>query len=124
MKIPGYSRTIVTARALLHWSLLAAVLAALCGCSSNLQPVTRPLPAGYEKLGPAQGKACGAIVGGPTAYNVIPILLNSRTERAYQKALASVPGATALTNVTMQEDWYWLVAFSLRCVTCNGEAIR
>jgi len=105
-------------------SMLVLVLAALCACSSNLQPVTRPLPAGYEKLGHAQGKACGAIVGGPTAYNFIPILLNSRGERAYQKALASVPGATALIDVTMQEDWYWLVAFSMRCVTCTGEAIR
>jgi hypothetical protein len=45
-------------------------------------------------------------------------------ELAYQRALASVPGSKALINVTMQEDWYWWVIGTARCVTIRGEAIR
>src|SRR2546423_1633664 len=59
-----------------------------------------------------------------TAYNFVPLMLNSRVERAYQRAVASVPGATGLVNVTYKEDWYWFVLGSARCVTVRGEAIR
>ncbi len=50
--------------------------------------------------------------------------LNSRVERAYADAVASVPGATALVNVTMQENWYWWFLGTTRCVTVSGEAIK
>jgi hypothetical protein len=38
--------------------------------------------------------------------------------------VASVPGATALIDVTMQEDWYWWFIGTARCVTVKGEAIH
>jgi hypothetical protein len=49
---------------------------------------------------------------------------NSRTERAYNKALAKVPGATALTDVTLQENWFWYGFGTLRIVTISGEAVK
>lgn len=94
------------------------------GCVSGFQTVAPKAPEKFEKLGPATGSACGTLVGGPTAYNAIPILLNSRVERAYQNALESVPGSNALIDVTMQENWFWWVIGSTRCVTIAGEAIR
>ena len=50
--------------------------------------------------------------------------INSRVERAYGEALASVPGATALTDITMKEDWNWWLFGTGRCVTIDGEAIK
>ncbi len=59
-----------------------------------------------------------------TAYYFIPVGLNSRDERAYNAAVASVPGATALVDVTMHENWYWWLLGTARCVTISGEAIK
>lgn len=105
---------------------LALIVAAALGgaCASqpfNLAP--RP-PDKFEKLGAASGEACGSLLIDGTAYNFIPIMLNSRIERAYAAAVQSVPGATGLVNVTMKENWFWWVIGSTRCVTVTGEAIR
>jgi hypothetical protein len=70
------------------------------------------------------GKACGSLGFFDSVYNAVPMALNQRVERAYARAVASVPGATGLVNVTMQENWYWYVAVSTRCVTVTGEAIK
>ncbi len=99
------------------------------GCSSGFVIVSPRVPEKYEVLGPAKGKACGLLVidipfvcAGPC--NFMPITLNDRVNRAYQKALESVPGAQSLINVTMQEDQYWWVIGDAKCVTITGEAIR
>lgn len=109
-----------------HHIILAiiAVFMLGTGCASGFRTVMPQPPEKYEKLGPASGSACGSMLIGPTAYNFIPVMLNSRVARAYQQALDSVPGSTALINVTMQEDWYWWVIGTARCVTIQGEAIR
>ena len=96
----------------------------LAGCSSSLTMVAPRPPEKFERLGPAKGTACGSLLIDGTAYNFIPILLNSRVERAYQNALQSVPNATALVNISMQESWFWWAIGSTRCVTITGEAIR
>jgi hypothetical protein len=59
-----------------------------------------------------------------TDTNFIPLGLNYRVQRAYDRALASVPGATSLVDVTMQENWYWFVLATARCVTITGEAVK
>jgi len=108
-----------------RWCTLVFLsLVCLGGCASGFQSVAPHPPAAYESLGPATGRACGTLVAGPTAYNFIPIMLNSRVARAYQNALDSVPGATAMINVTMQENWVWWAVGTTRCVTFTGEAIR
>jgi len=104
--------------------LLVITLMATAGCASAYKTVLPTPPDNYQKLGAAKGDACGSMLILATAYNFIPISLNQRVENAYQNALASVPGATALMNVTMQENWYWWVIGSTKCVTITGEAIR
>lgn len=104
--------------------LLVISLVALTSCASTFTTVQPRLPEKYEKIGSASGTACGSLLIDGSAYNFIPVLLNDRVERAYNNALASVPGATALSNVTMQENWFWWVIGSTKCVTITGEAVR
>ena len=109
-----------------HMRALPILLAglALAGCASDPAMVAPAAKAGYQDLGPAQGSACGSLLIIATAYNFIPAGLNSRVERAYSDALQSVPGATSLINVKMQENWYWFVLGTMRCVTVTGEAVK
>jgi hypothetical protein len=109
---------------LVYGGMLVLVVALLTGCASGFTTIAPRLPDKFEKLGRAEGSACGSMLIGPTAYNFIPILLNERAERAYDNAVKSVPGATALANVSMREYWYWWVIGGARCVTIKGEAIR
>jgi hypothetical protein len=102
-----------------------AVLASLlAGCASTPFNLTPLPPAKYQVLGKAEGKACGALGFLATAYYVAPIGLNTRVERAYKEALASVPGSTSLVNVNIVEDWQWLLVVTLRCTTITGDAIK
>ena len=109
--------------------LLIACMAA--GCASPYKTVLPTPPDHYQKLGAATGNACGSMMI-LAPYYFIPVAevpfiggsLNKRVENAYQKAIDSVPGATALLNVTMQESWYWWLLGSTKCVTISGEAIR
>lgn len=102
--------------------LLAAIV--LGACASGFTKVSPTPPAGYQSLGLTTGKACGSLGILATGYYAIPLGLNSRLENAYIDALNKVPGATALTNVTMQEDWFWWLIGTARCVTLSGEAIK
>jgi hypothetical protein len=108
----------------IYGGMLVLVVVLLTGCASGFTTIAPRLPDKFEKLGRAEGTACGSMLIGPTAYNFIPILLNERAERAYDNAVKSVPGATALANVTMREYWYWWVIGGARCVMIKGEAIR
>lgn len=101
------------------------------GCASDLLNIAPRPPENFQKLGQTKGSACGSLlIDGIwwfpqlTTWNFIPIGLNSRVERAYQEAVSSVPGATGLINVTMDERWYWWVIGNARCVTVTGEAVR
>ncbi len=110
--------------------LMTAFLTA-AGCASAYKTVLPTPPDRYQKLGAAKGNACGSMMI-LAPYYFIPLVelpfiggtLNKRIENAYQNAIASVPGATALLDVTMQETWYWWVLGSTKCVTISGEAIR
>lgn len=96
----------------------------LSGCSSTFKTVMPEPRVHYQKVGKAEGTACGSLLFGIPVYNFIPIVLNGRVERAYDNALESVPGATSLTNVTMQEFWFWWAIGTTKCVTITGDAIR
>ncbi len=104
--------------------LFVSAMVFFMGCASGYTTIAPRLPEKFEKLGRAEGTACGAMLIDGTVYNFIPILLNERSERAYERAVESVPGATALANVSMREYWFWWVIGSTRCVTIKGEAIR
>jgi hypothetical protein len=104
--------------------LVPAVAALLCGCVGNFTMVAPAPPASYTKLGHAHGESCGALMVLATAYNFIPVQLTERTANAYSNAVASVPGATGLVDVTIHEHWFWWVLGSSRCTVIEGEAIK
>src|SRR4249919_1726762 len=103
---------------------VVAASAMLAGCVSGFTTIAPKPPEQYTKLGPAKGSACGMLGVLGTATYFVPIGLNDRMERAYKEAVASVPGATGLVDVTVQENWEWWVIGTGRCVTVTGEAIK
>ena len=105
-------------------TLLVVLACVMWGCSSQMTMVVPRPPMKYEVLGRTEGSATGSLLIWATAYNFIPILLNSRTERAYRDALGDVPGATGLINVTIHESWFWWVIGSSKTVTVTGDAIK
>jgi hypothetical protein len=94
------------------------------GCSSHQVMIEKAPPAKYEKIGAAKGEGTGSLGLAATAYYFIPMGLNSRSEKAYDRALESVPGATGIMNVTYQEDWFWWLLGTGRTVTITGDAIK
>jgi hypothetical protein len=104
--------------------LAAALMSALTSCSSELHTIYKTPPAKYEKLGKVTGTGTGSLGLLATLYYVVPMGLNSRTEKAYADALLKAPGATGLIDVTYQESWYWWVLGTARKVTISGEAIK
>lgn len=96
----------------------------LYGCSSTSIMVAATPPEKYEVLGLTEGKATGSLGVVSTAYYAIPMGLNSRTERAYSRAIAKVPGATSLIDVTYDETWAWWLIGTARTVTIQGTAIK
>lgn len=111
-------------RKIIATTFIALSLLVFSGCSSKEVTIEQKQPEKYEVLGKATGTGSGSIAIGPTAYNFIPMGLNSRSERAYENALKSVPGATSLINVTYSEDWFWWIIGTNRTVTVTGDAIR
>lgn len=106
------------------WLLVLTLMSLLSNCSSTSQIVYKTPPQKYERLGRVTGSATGSLGLLATAYYVIPMGLNSRVERAYERALLQAPGATSLINVTYDESWYWWLLGTARTVTISGEAIR
>jgi hypothetical protein len=104
--------------------LLLGAAAMLCGCVGEFTTIAPAPPASYAKLGHAHGEACGAILLLDPEYNFIPVQLNGRTANAYRNAVDSVPGATGLVDVTINEHWFWWVVGSSRCTVVEGEAIK
>ncbi len=92
-------------------------------CASSTTMVARRPPEDYQRLGPAHGQACGTLLLAWAPFEFIPSGINSRVERAYGAAVASVSGATALIDVTLEERWSWALGTRL-CTTISGVAIK
>jgi hypothetical protein len=105
-------------------SALWLALVMLSGCASSWVAVAPSLPEEVERLGSASAEACGDLYLFTTPTQFLARGWNERLERAYVEAVASVPGASALADVTYRERWYWWVLASRRCVTLRGEGIR
>ena len=103
---------------------ISSIFMLLSGCSSHDVTIAPAQPEKYEVLGKAEGTGSGSLGLVATGYSFIPMGLNSRSERAYDNAVKSVPGATGLINVTYQEDWLWWLLATARNVTIKGDAIR
>lgn len=93
-------------------------------CTSG-EIMIQPKLSGKEKvIRRVRGEACGMMGLLATAYYVFPFGTNSRVERAYFAAISQAPGAVALTNIVIEEDWYWVVLGTMRCLSITGDAVQ
>jgi hypothetical protein len=99
-------------------TVIMLVGALVLGCSSQRVRIGPTPPASYETLGRSEGGACGVLL-----LNVIPILVNSRTQRAYERALQR--GGTALIDTKLQYQW-WIIPYvgTMLCTVVHGTEIR
>ena len=104
--------------------LIAAAALLWAACQSPPVNVAPRPPAEYEKLGAVEAEACGHLYLILPWHQIYARGLIERVERAYEQAVASVPGATGLVNVVHQERWYWWGLASARCTKISGDAIR
>jgi hypothetical protein len=106
----------------------AAIIAAASlslGCVSPMVMIAPEPPERYQVLGDAEGKACGHLLFTYSSlFNVLPIGMDTKLERARAAALASVPGATGLTNVIVSDSYFTYLAGNAHCVKIQGQAIR
>ncbi len=105
-----------------HFILSVLLLAA---CSST--PIVIQNSASPEKgevIGEAEGRGCGTLylIYGP--YQFMPFTLNGRLQEAYDNALASVPGATSLKNISIRSEWAWPVIGTRHCIEIKGDAVK
>jgi hypothetical protein len=88
--------------------------------------VDRSLPAaarGYANLGPVEGEACATYLLALPWHQLFAIGATDRFMRAREKAIASVPEATGLVEVTSRRAGHGGL-FSRRCAIVRGDAIR
>jgi hypothetical protein len=81
--------------------LILSVLVVAC-TGVPLKVPSLPVQPGEVALGPVTGGATGIML-----FQLIPIGQNGRFGAAYDRAVASQPGATRLTDITIQESWFW-----------------
>ena len=105
-------------------ALPVLVLGACAACSSDWIELSPLPPASYQTLGPAVGEACATNPLALPWHQVFALGAIDRLERARDAAIASVPDATGLVNVTLQERWAYWGLFSRRCAIVRGDAIR
>jgi hypothetical protein len=103
---------------------LAALSLVLAACTSNPTTITSTPSEGMKSLGQTEGSACGSMLLLQTSASFIPVGLNERVQTAYDRALKKKPGATALVNVTVQQNWYWWIIGTAHCATVKGEAMQ
>lgn len=94
------------------------------GCTSEMVTIVPRPPENAKVIATVEGTGAGTLCIGYPPLSLIPICLNGRMESAYNDALSKAPGATGLKNVTIQEDWYWIVVGTMRYVTITGEAVK
>jgi hypothetical protein len=111
-------------RILIKAAALLLALAASSACSSGWVDLSPVPPAGYTNLGPAEGEACATHLLALPWHQLFAIGASDRLQRAREAAIASVPGATGLVDVTLQERWSYWGLFSRRCAIVRGDGIR
>ncbi|MFZ0890418.1 MAG: hypothetical protein WA005_18410 [Candidatus Binataceae bacterium] len=102
-------------RRMLLWLVLALTVSA---CSSELMNIAPTPPARYVVASEGEGGACGVLL-----FGVIPIGVNSRTERAYQQALENAQ-ATGLMESQVADRWYYIGVGEMLCTDIHGMGYR
>jgi hypothetical protein len=75
-------------------------------------------PDQYEVLGESEGSATGIHL-----FQLFPIQLNNKFERAVEAAIAKQNGQ-ALVNVSVQEKWFWAYVLNGYTTSVSGTVVR
>ena len=102
-------------------TLVAVIGLALsaAACSGVPLKMNNPRLPNETSLGEVEGSSTGIML-----LQFIPIGQNQRFEVAYERALASAPGATHLANVTISENWFWAYILNGYSTTVHGTAVK
>jgi hypothetical protein len=99
--------------------LVASALFLLAACVSQpLRIPSAPIGPNEEAVGEAQGSSTGIML-----FQFIPIGQNDRFQKAYDAAVAN-SGGTRLTNVTVQERWFWAWVLNGYIFSVKGTGVR
>jgi hypothetical protein len=117
-----------TKAAALRRAALALSLLAPAACETGYVIIAPDVGAATKPLGPTEGSASSHLgvpwpVWAPV-FCFIPYGWDDRAPTAYREAVAGVPGATALADVTIQEDWIWWAVGTSRKLTVRGQAVK
>src|SRR5437867_4711758 len=99
---------------LIGFTILAA------GCVGARYPMPRiDVPTErYEVLGDSEGSAVGIHL-----FQIFPIGLNNKFERAVEQAIAKRNG-DALVNISVQERWFWAYILNGYRVSVQGTVVK
>lgn len=78
-----------------------------------------PIRPGETAIGQAEGKGTGIML-----FQIIPIGQNTRGQTAYDRALASVPGAKRIADLKITESWFWAYVLNGYTTTIQGTAVK
>jgi hypothetical protein len=113
---------------ILKFAALALPLLGMTACATDYVIVAPDVGAATKRLAPAEGSASSHLA---LAYPpwlpflcFVPWGWDDRAPTAYGAAVAAVPGATALGEVTIQEDWNWWLLGTSRTLTVRGLAVK
>ena len=102
-------------------SIALVVALLLAACEGTAVRLGTPVEEGPTPTGSARelsAEACGAQI-----LYFIPIAINNRQERAYQRLRRDALG-DYITDVRVSERWMYLFAGTLYCTTIEAKAIR
>ena len=98
-------------------ALLVASCAAICACASGPVLVGPRPPAADPAPEVSRGSGCGLLL-----FGIIPIRVNSRTERAYRDALGG--RGFGLADTEIQQSWYWIPEIgTVLCTSVAGRVV-
>jgi hypothetical protein len=108
-----------------RFAAVALVAVALAACESPYVTIAPDVGADATRLASSEGTATSHLL---LAYFIyapfVPWRWDERQQTAYGTAVTGVPGATALENVTIQENWYYWVIGTSRRLTVRGDAVK
>ena len=96
----------------------AALISCASACSSHAQFLGPQPPPDYKAGEMVHGSACGLLL-----FGIIPIQVNTRTERAYEQAVGT--HLAGLTDTQIRYSWYIIPCVGLYlCTDVEGRLIQ
>jgi hypothetical protein len=106
-------------------TLTAACLAAVAlpACETEFVTIAPEVSTSAPVIGHVKGVSYRHLLAGSPSYNILPLWWSGCVSRACERAMEQAPGAVALKNVTVEEDWFWWGIGSARTLVLEGDAV-